>query len=232
MAKNTGNQMKYYHHEGVYNTSLDILGPVSIEFQSLVSFSSNSLGYYWASDRSSPGPDTILTIFWDNSFYAFQDIVAVTWNDVAVTEIVQGNRTVSNKVAAAIYYIGDGAIPTSNLVVQLEAVSGTMRASISTLTNLLSGTPLDTDSVGADTGTTSSFSGLANTDPNGVQVGAFISEDSEGDQTWTNATEVSDSAVAGIYRRSTAYNLGTPGGTISCASNTSDYHQGVAASFR
>lgn len=167
---------------------------------------------------SSDGPDTFIFLNGAISPAATLQISSVTFGGNAATQLVF-QRNDDNTQFSAIYHIAGSQ--TGNIVVTADgSYTWIVSATVISIDNLQSSTPVDTDTAKSDSATALSLSALASPGTGGIRLVAFVYGDDDL-VTPTNAVELADidpGDPADVYQHWAGYDLGDDGTTITCTS--------------
>lgn len=182
--------------------------------------------------RTSAGPHTILFLgFQDN---ATETVVSADWGGVAGEILVQvtANVDTTEQGVAIIYF--PGAMSGTLTITFSNAVSDS-HAVAASIVNLISSTPVDTDThfVGAGNSTPCVLDGLTTPGEGGIRLAAWARYTTNTPTaTWTNATEVVGVMDAGSFEFACAYSLEDSSSTISTSTSTANGRSICGASLR
>jgi hypothetical protein len=165
---------------------------------------------------TSTGPYTVVLITWSDA--AAQTLSSLTWNGNAMTILVQDTEA-TDSIGAAIAIISGAQ--SGSIVATFSGAVDASGLTVVSLNNLSSTTPIDTDS-DTDGGGAASLAALDSPGADGVRLCAYANGQSPNAITWTNATELADSAVLGSgynYRHSAGYDAGADATAITANSS-------------
>lgn len=162
------------------------------------------------STKTSAGPVTVVAANWGDA--AAHVVSGITFDGNAMTEMGQALRSAGGYPGCSLYII-NGA-QTGDVVITFDGDTDGSFIDIISLTNLESLTPIDQTEANNNAASIN-LPALTGVDPDGIVLVSWANESRSTTVVWTNATENSDvGSVGSGIRSSSAYALGTLGGTI------------------
>lgn len=155
--------------------------------------------------KTSTGPFTLVCITWREANTS-RTLNGVTWNGVAMTSLVNVRGAIGGGDEAGCAIFAIAGAQSGNIVITFDAGAADSQITILSLANVVSLTPVSTDSE-QGSGTATDLDSLLSPGVGGIRIAVLNAAGDTSAITWAVGTEVSD-LDAGVWRHSAAYHLG------------------------